>query len=89
MATEHTSDPEDAAGGSRAIVPVAPALADRGPVRQRLRNDPSFITQLIATACNVPQTRARSRAEPLDATLAYGVAAEGGAQATCRTRRIV
>jgi hypothetical protein len=89
MTTEHTSAQDDEAGGGRSIVPVAPPLAGRMPLGRRLHNDPSFITQLIATACNVPQTRARSRAEPLDASVAYGVAAEGGPQAACRTRRIV
>jgi hypothetical protein len=35
------------------------------------RPDPSFVTQLIATAEQVPQTRILRRAAPADATSAY------------------
>jgi hypothetical protein len=36
-----------------------------------------FLAQLIATALKVPQTRARRRAEPGDASTAYGTAPAG------------
>jgi len=38
------------------------------------RNDPSFITQLIATAAHVPQTRQLRRASPEDAQSSYRAA---------------
>jgi hypothetical protein len=37
----------------------------------------TFIAQLIATALKAPQTRARRRAEPDDASAAYSAAAAG------------
>jgi hypothetical protein len=36
------------------------------------RPDPGFLTQLIATADHVPQTRSLRRASPADAQTAYG-----------------
>ena len=38
------------------------------------RNDPSFLTQLIATAAHVPQTRQLRRASPEDAQSSYRAA---------------
>ena len=57
---------------SRALVPVAPAAAPERPLGRR----PSavFLAHLIASAQQVPQTRARRRAEPADAMAAYRAA---------------
>lgn len=38
------------------------------------RHDPSFVTQLIATAAHVPQTRQLRRASPADAQSSYRAA---------------
>jgi len=38
------------------------------------RSDPSFVTQLIATAAHVPQTRQLRRASPQDAQSSYRAA---------------
>jgi hypothetical protein len=38
------------------------------------RHDPSFVTQLIATAAHVPQTRHLRRASPADAQSSYRTA---------------
>lgn len=54
-----------------ALVPVVPTLHwSRVPDQQRSRAD--FVTQLIATAEHVPQTRCLRRATPADAKAAYG-----------------
>ena len=54
-----------------ALVPVVPTLHwSRVPEQQRSRAD--FVTQLIATAQHVPQTRSLRRATPADAKAAYG-----------------
>lgn len=53
-----------------ALVPVGPAVRwSRVPDQQRSRAD--FVTQLIATAEHVPQTRSLRRATPADAKAAY------------------
>ncbi len=57
------------------------ALVSRDPARSRQRtaatvwfNRPSapFLTHLIATRADMPQTRARRRAEPSEAVVVYG-----------------
>ena len=54
-----------------ALVPVLPSVhRSRMPDRQMSRAD--FVTQLIATAEHVPQTRNLRRATPADAQAAYG-----------------
>lgn len=53
-----------------ALVPIVkePRLAPKMPLP---RPDPSFVTQLIATAEQMPQTRMLRRATSADALLAY------------------
>lgn len=51
-----------------ALVPIAP-IAE--PLRPGGRSRADFIAQLIATDIQAPQTRARRRAEPNEATSAY------------------
>ena len=56
---------------SRALIAIeAPALSERTP---RVTRHPSagFLAQLIATQMQAPQTRARRRAEPDEATAVY------------------
>ena len=54
-----------------ALVPVVPTVEwSRIPDQGRSRAD--FVTQLIATAEHVPQTRSLRRASPADAEAAYG-----------------
>jgi hypothetical protein len=73
-----------------ALVPVIPAAQwSRVPYQRLSRAD--FVTQLIATAEHVPQTRSLRRATPADARAAYAAGwhkapaqAAGG-----RTRQIV
>jgi hypothetical protein len=54
-----------------ALVPVVPTVQwSRVPDQGLSRAD--FVTQLIATAEHVPQTRSLRRASPADAKAAYG-----------------
>jgi len=54
-----------------ALVPVVPAVHwTRVPDQRMSRAD--FVTQLIATAEHLPQTRSLRRATPADAKAAYG-----------------
>jgi hypothetical protein len=54
---------------STALVPIEPSE----PLSFRPRRiSATFLAQLIATKAQVPQTRARRRAEPEEASVAYG-----------------
>jgi hypothetical protein len=70
-----------ASAGGRALVPTAPAPfgSDAAAPHRSDRFDGSrpcggFLAQLIATAQQAPQTRARRRAAPGDASAAYAAA---------------
>jgi hypothetical protein len=54
-----------------ALVPLEPAV-HWSRVRDQQPSRADFITQLIATAEHVPQTRSLRRATPADAKAAYG-----------------
>jgi|RhiMethySRZTD1v2_1073278.scaffolds.fasta_scaffold79987_2 hypothetical protein len=57
---------------TRALIAIAaPAAADRALPRLRQPAAP-FLAQLIATQMQLPQTRARRRAEPDEAVAVYG-----------------
>ena len=53
------------------------------------RPDPSFVTQLIATAEQVPQTRTLRRASSADALSAYSTHRPVLGQAVLHTRQII
>lgn len=55
---------------STALVCVVPQPGAAHPC-PGVRHDPSFVTQLIATAADLPHTRLRRRASPTDARAAY------------------
>lgn len=77
--------------------PQSHAIAQTEPVSRvmpaslrSVRPDPSFITHLIATAEQVPQTRTLRRAEIVDVEAAYRKAADVyAAGTTTRTMRVV
>jgi hypothetical protein len=71
-----------------ALVPVVPAL-HWSHVPQQSRSRADFVTQLIATAQHLPQTRSLRRATPADANAAYGAQRQHGHAAGIRTRQIV
>ena len=73
-----------------ALVPLAQELAPEITWARKLplpRPDPSFVTQLIATAEQVPQTRVLRRGSTADALSAYDthVVREAG----LRTRQVI
>jgi hypothetical protein len=71
-----------------ALVPVIQSVHwSRVPHQQLSRAD--FITQLIATAEHVPQTRSLRRATPADAQAAYGAHLHRAQGAGIRTRQII
>jgi hypothetical protein len=61
---------EEIEAPSVALVPVTETI-DRAPRLVVVRPDASFMAQLIATAEQLPQTRALRRVAPADATSAY------------------
>lgn len=71
-----------------ALVPVVPTV-HWSPVPEQLRSRADFLTQLIATAENLPQTRSLRRATPADARVAYGAQRQQGDATGVRTRQIV
>jgi hypothetical protein len=71
-----------------ALVPVVPALHwSRVPDQMTSRAD--FVTQLIATAEHLPQTRSLRRATPADAQAAYGAQRRPLHAAGIRTRQTI
>ena len=75
-----------AAASGRALVPTTlpreSAVHESIATSQRPRA--AFVAQLIATALKAPQTRARRRAEPADASAVYATVA-AGCSASSRT----
>jgi hypothetical protein len=74
--------------GSDAVVEVEPLRRTAPPAYSLSRPDPFFITQLIATAEQSPQTRSLRRAEVSDVQAAYRAVAERNATVTGVTRRM-
>ena len=72
---EQTEDAVDAAETEPACVDLVPvalsAQWSEHASQQLTRPDPCFLTQLIATAEQAPQTRQLRRATPADAQAAY------------------
>ena len=54
-----------------ALITISPQTRDEPAGLVFRRNNASFVAHLIATAVQVPQTRARRRAEPNEASAAY------------------
>lgn len=72
---------EQAKSACVALVPLTSAV-DRAPKFANTRPDANFVTQLIATAERLPQTRQLRRAAPADALSAYRSFAES-IRSTC------
>jgi hypothetical protein len=80
----------DAAPASVALVPtVAAAQRSQAAIRPLSRPSSIFVTHLIATAEQAPQTRSLRRATPADAQTAYQANRRPVADAGFRTRQIV
>jgi hypothetical protein len=73
-----------------ALVPTAPS-APWSPVSRKTLSRPSsiFVTHLIATAEQAPQTRSLRRATAADAQTAYGANQRPVGRAGSRTRQII
>jgi len=61
---------EEVAPESSALVPLVPS-AHQADIFPLPRPDPTFLTHLIATAQQLPQTRKERRAAPADALSEY------------------
>ena len=74
MSTEEILAPTEASTGIHGVVRYDAHLEEGWAQHvPSVRNDTSFVAQLIATADNLPQTRHRRRAEPRVALAAYKV----------------
>jgi hypothetical protein len=84
-------DGEVLTGAKPACVDLVPvALSVHWLPRQVLpRPDPTFVTHLIATAAQAPQTRSLRRASFADAQTAYGVRPQERRGVARRTRQII
>ena len=70
---------DEAQDTGRALVPVEPQPRESGSARiVRHRVDAAFLTQLIATRDDLPDTRRLRRAEPRRVARLYDDAMEGG-----------
>ena len=58
----------------RALVRVEPEILPPLPPRRVVRRNAAFLTHLIASVTQVPQSRERRRAEPSEAEAAYRAA---------------
>ena len=79
---------EDVAPPCVALVPLAQELTWARKMALP-RPDPSFVTQLIATAEHMPQTRNLRRAEPADALSAYNAHQRPVRDAGVSTRQVI
>jgi hypothetical protein len=72
-----------------ALVPVTPSAQWSQPPSRLPRPNPVFVTHLIATAAQVPQTRPLRRATAADAKSAYRAHRRPVQGAGVRTRQII
>ena len=70
------------------LVPVTQSV-HWSPKRAMARPDPTFVTHLIATADQAPQTRSLRRASLADAQTAYGASQTRRYGVGFRTRQVV
>jgi len=77
---EHVAQPSDASGPSgRVLVPLHP-IEPAAARRDRTRAGAAFLAHLIAVDRQLPQTRARRRAEPADAIAVYSATLAGAGE---------
>jgi hypothetical protein len=81
--------PTEAGSACVALVPVVQAAPwSRIPSRKLPRPNSTFLTHLIATAEQVPQTRSLRRATPFDAQIAYNANQHWVQRTLIRTRQV-
>jgi hypothetical protein len=90
---EPTADdgtPLEAKSACVALVPVVQAAQwSQIPSRELPRPNSTFLTHLIATAEQVPQTRSLRRATPYDAQIAYNANRHWVQRIRIRTRQVM
>ncbi|CCE02879.1 hypothetical protein [Bradyrhizobium sp. STM 3809] len=79
----------DEASRSLALLPVTRGYERRATTVGAARPDAGFVTQLIATAEQLPQTRTLRRAAAADVHNAYAARLQPVARAGGRTREII
>jgi hypothetical protein len=82
-------DRADATAGSGTLIPMMPRTERHPVVAQPCRPSSVFVTHLIATAEQVPQTRTLRRATPADAQTAYEAHRPAPQRAGLRTRQVI
>jgi hypothetical protein len=87
--TEMAADGADIKPASTALVSTAPASDHAPPSSRMARPDPIFVTHLIATAQQVPQTRHLRRAAPQEALSAYATQLQPAQRIGRQTRQII
>jgi hypothetical protein len=89
--SEDILDGEILDAGAPACVELVPVTQSVhwSPKRAMARPDPTFVTHLIATADQAPQTRSLWRASLADAQTAYGASQTRRTGVGFRTRQIV
>ena len=81
--------PIEARSACVALVPVVQSAPwSRIPSRELPRPNSTFLTHLIATAEQVPQTRSLRRATPFDAQIAYNANQHWVLRTPIRTRQV-
>jgi hypothetical protein len=86
---EIPTDGADTRPASTALVPME-AASHQSPVSNRgSRPDPTFVTHLIATAQQLPQTRHLRRAAPQEALSAYAAHLQPAERIGRQTRQII
>lgn len=79
----------DAKPACVALVPMSEPVRRSGPPVRLSRPDPSFVTHLLATVEQVPQTRQHRRAAQTDALSAYRAHQVHVPEASVRTRHVI
>jgi hypothetical protein len=79
----------DAKPACVALVPISEPVRQSGPLARLSRPDPSFVTHLIATREQAPQTRQHRRAAQADALSAYRAHQAHVPETGFRTRQII
>lgn len=87
--TEGAAGAADAEPACVALVPYTPALQWTSVTACLSRPDPCFVTQLIATAEQAPQTRTLRRATSADAQTAYAASRRPIRGTAVRTMQII
>jgi len=72
-----------------ALVPMSAPVRRSGPLVRLSRPDPSFVTHLIATVEQVPQTCLHRRAAQADALSAYRAHQAHAPETGFRTRQVI